>query len=110
MSTRTCRYGRTGAWLATALVTLVLRPVWASVAPMLALLCVLSVLRPLTWQLGAYLVANDRPRAYVDRPRGDLIEVVAAAAVVLPHAHRDDLADDRHGRTDRERRGGRTRG
>lgn len=48
--------------VADTLIRLVLRPVWAPVAPMLALLCVLSVLRPLTWQLGAYLIANDRPR------------------------------------------------
>lgn len=48
--------------VAKTLITLVLRPVWAPVAPMLALLCVLSVLRPLTWQLGAYLLANERPR------------------------------------------------
>jgi lipopolysaccharide exporter len=48
--------------VAATLIKLVLRPVWAPVAPMLALLCVLSVLRPLTWQLGAYLFANDRPR------------------------------------------------
>lgn len=48
--------------VASTLIDLVLRPVWAPVAPMLALLCVLSVLRPLTWQIGAYLIANDRPR------------------------------------------------
>lgn len=48
--------------VADTLIKLVLRPVWAPVAPMLAILCVLSVLRPLTWQLGAYLIANDRPR------------------------------------------------
>ena len=48
--------------VASTLIELVLRPEWAPVAPMLALLCVLSVLRPLTWQLGAYLIANDRPR------------------------------------------------
>lgn len=48
--------------VAETLIKLVLRPVWAPVAPMLALLCVLSVLRPLTWQLGAYLIANERPR------------------------------------------------
>jgi O-antigen/teichoic acid export membrane protein len=48
--------------VAETLITLVLRPVWAPVAPMLAILCVLSVLRPLTWQLGAYLIASDRPR------------------------------------------------
>ncbi len=48
--------------VAHTLISLVLRPIWAPVAPMLAILCVLSVLRPLTWQLGAYLIANDRPR------------------------------------------------
>jgi len=48
--------------VAQTLIELVLRPSWAAVAPMLTVLCVLSVLRPLTWQLGAYLIANDRPR------------------------------------------------
>lgn len=48
--------------VASTLITLVLKPEWARVAPMLTLLCILSVFRPLTWQLGAYLIANDRPR------------------------------------------------
>ncbi|MBI2392736.1 MAG: oligosaccharide flippase family protein [Deltaproteobacteria bacterium] len=48
--------------IASTLVPIALGPAWASVAPMLTILCVLSVIRPLNWQVSAYLLANDRPR------------------------------------------------
>ncbi len=47
------------------LIALVMRPAWAGVAPMLMILCVLSVLRPLTWQMTSYLLASDRPRVHM---------------------------------------------
>lgn len=63
--------------VAESLIALVLKPVWAPVAPMLALLCVLSVLRPLTWQLGAYLLANDRPRVAMICSFAKLVVIIA---------------------------------
>lgn len=48
--------------IADTAVALALRPAWASVAPMLTILCMLSIFRPLSWQIGAYLIASDRPR------------------------------------------------
>jgi PST family polysaccharide transporter len=68
--------------VASTLIALVLRPVWAPVAPMLALLCVLSVLRPLTWQLGAYLIANDRPRVAMFCSFAKLV-VIATAMLTM---------------------------
>jgi PST family polysaccharide transporter len=49
------------ASVAPTLVRVAMRPSWQSVAPMLAALCVLSILRPLSWQVGSYLLANERP-------------------------------------------------
>lgn len=68
--------------VADTLIKLVLRPVWAPVAPMLALLCVLSVLRPLTWQLGAYLLANDRPRVAMVCSFAKLVVIVATMLTI----------------------------
>jgi lipopolysaccharide exporter len=48
--------------VAPTLIHVVLRPAWFSVAPMLTVLCVLSIMRPLTWQLNSYFYANQRPR------------------------------------------------
>lgn len=68
--------------VAHTLITLVLRPVWAPVAPMLTILCVLSVLRPVSWQLGAYLIANDRPRISMICSAVKLFVIVAAILTV----------------------------
>jgi lipopolysaccharide exporter len=50
-----------GAVAPTTVETL-LQPEWHEVAPMLAILSVLSVVRPVGWTLSSYLVAQDRPR------------------------------------------------
>jgi lipopolysaccharide exporter len=59
------------------LIALMLRPVWADVAPMLTILCVLSLMRPLSWQLGAYLMASGRPRVAMVCSTVKLVVIVA---------------------------------
>lgn len=51
------------AAVSSTLVKTVLQPRWAGVAPMLVILCLVSILRPLSWALEAYLQAQRRPRA-----------------------------------------------
>ncbi len=68
--------------VADTLVTLVLRPVWAPVAPMLTILCVLSLLRPLTWHLSGYLIANDRPRVAMMCSFVKLVVIVVAMLTI----------------------------
>jgi PST family polysaccharide transporter len=43
---------------------------------------VLSVLRPLTWQLGAYLIANDRPRVAMVCSFAKLVVIVVTMLTV----------------------------
>jgi lipopolysaccharide exporter len=47
--------------IAPTLVRAILRPEWADVGPMLTVLSVLSVTRPMGWTISAYLQARDRP-------------------------------------------------
>jgi PST family polysaccharide transporter len=47
--------------VARTLVEVVLRPEWRDVGPMLAVLSVLSVVRPVGWTISAYLLAENRP-------------------------------------------------
>jgi PST family polysaccharide transporter len=49
--------------VAPALVSILFDARWQSVAPMLMILSVLSVTRPVGWTIAAYLQAEDRPRA-----------------------------------------------
>lgn len=60
----------------TAVHTL-LPPRWWGVAPMLSLLCVLSVARPLSWQLESYLMVLDRTRVLTLLQFGKLCAMVA---------------------------------
>ncbi|MGZ3416658.1 MAG: oligosaccharide flippase family protein [Polyangiales bacterium] len=48
--------------IAQSLIELLLRPEWQGVAPLLTVLCALSVFRPLTWVFGSYLAAYGRNR------------------------------------------------
>jgi PST family polysaccharide transporter len=48
--------------VAPTLVDALLRPEWRDVGPMLAMLSVLSVVRPVGWTISAYLLARDQPR------------------------------------------------
>lgn len=48
--------------VAPTLVDALLPPAWHDVGPMLAMLSVLSVVRPIGWTISAYLLARDRPR------------------------------------------------
>jgi PST family polysaccharide transporter len=48
--------------VAPALVDALLRPEWRDVGPMLAVLSVLSVVRPVGWTISSYLLARDKPR------------------------------------------------
>jgi PST family polysaccharide transporter len=64
-----------GAIAPTTVETL-LKPEWRDVAPMLAILSVLSVVRPVGWTISSYLLAQDRPR--IDAA----LEVVKIGALV----------------------------
>jgi PST family polysaccharide transporter len=63
--------------IAPTLVEALLKPEWRDVGPMLALLSVLSVVRPLGWTISAYLLARDRPR------QDAALEVLKLLAVIV---------------------------
>jgi PST family polysaccharide transporter len=65
------------ALIAPTLVEALLRPDWRDTGPMLAVLSVLSVVRPVGWTISSYLLARDKPR--VDA----VLEVFKVAAVVV---------------------------
>jgi PST family polysaccharide transporter len=62
--------------IARTLVEAVLRPEWRDVGPMLALLSVLSVVRPIGWTISAYLLAQNRPGLDAVLEGGKLVAVV----------------------------------
>jgi lipopolysaccharide exporter len=47
--------------VAQTVVDALLRPEWRDVGPMLAVLCCLSVVRPVGWTISSYLLARDKP-------------------------------------------------
>lgn len=63
--------------IAPTLVDTVLKPDWHDVGPMLALLSVLSVVRPIGWTISSYLMAQDRPRIDAALEVGKLVGLVA---------------------------------
>jgi PST family polysaccharide transporter len=63
--------------VARTLVEALLRPEWYDVGPMLALLSVLSVVRPVGWTISAYLLAQDRPGLDAALEGGKLAALVA---------------------------------
>jgi PST family polysaccharide transporter len=63
--------------IAPTLVRALLRPSWADVAPMLAILSTLSITRPIGWTVSTYLIVRNRPR--VDAA----LEVLKLASVVV---------------------------
>jgi PST family polysaccharide transporter len=66
--------------VAQTLVDATLRPEWHDVGPMLALLSVLSVVRPVGWTISAYLLACNRPR--LDAAL-EVLKLVAMVALLL---------------------------
>jgi PST family polysaccharide transporter len=62
--------------VARTLVEALLRPEWYDVGPMLALLSVLSVVRPVGWTISAYLLAQDRPGLDAALEGGKLVALV----------------------------------
>lgn len=62
--------------IAPTLVDTVLKPDWRDVGPMLALLSVLSVVRPIGWTISSYLMAQDRPRLDAVLEVGKLVSLV----------------------------------
>ncbi len=68
-----------GAVASTTVRTL-LKPEWHDVGPMLAVLSVLSVVRPVGWTISSYNLAQDRPR--IDAAL-ELFKLVALVALVL---------------------------
>ncbi|HXX68221.1 MAG TPA: oligosaccharide flippase family protein [Polyangiaceae bacterium] len=63
--------------IAPTLVDAVLKPDWHDVGPMLALLSVLSVVRPIGWTISSYLMAQDRPRIDAVLEVGKLVGLIA---------------------------------
>jgi PST family polysaccharide transporter len=63
--------------VAPTLVGALLKPEWGDVAPMLAMLSALSVLRPIGWTISSYLLARDRPRLDAALEVFKLLAVVA---------------------------------
>ena len=66
--------GMTGPTLTRAL----LPPAWAAVGPMLTVLAIFSVVRPIGWTIGSYLQATGRPRAVMALTAMRLGAVLAA--------------------------------
>jgi PST family polysaccharide transporter len=66
--------------VAQPLVDALLRPEWHDVGPMLALLSVLSIVRPVGWTISAYLLACNRPR--LDAAL-EILKLVALVALLL---------------------------
>jgi PST family polysaccharide transporter len=63
--------------IAPTLVEALLKPEWRDVGPMLAVLSVLSVVRPVGWTISSYLLSRDRPR------QDAALEVLKVAAVIV---------------------------
>jgi PST family polysaccharide transporter len=63
--------------IAPTLVAAVLRPEWHDVGPMLAVLSILSIARPVGWTISSYLLARNRPR--IDA----VLEILKVAALVV---------------------------
>jgi lipopolysaccharide exporter len=66
--------------VAPTVVHTLLRPEWHDVGPMLALLSVLSVARPVGWTISSFLLAQDRPR--LDAAL-EIFKLVALVALLL---------------------------
>jgi lipopolysaccharide exporter len=66
--------------VANTTVETLLRPEWRDVAPMLAILSVLSVVRPVGWTISSYLLAQDRPR--IDAAL-ELLKLVALVGLLV---------------------------
>jgi PST family polysaccharide transporter len=76
--------------IAETLVHAVLRPEWYGVAPMLAILSALSVVRPVGWTIGAFLQASNRPRAAMWLGLAK-IAFLLASLFILGHLTKDPL-------------------
>jgi PST family polysaccharide transporter len=68
------------AVVAPTVVDALLRPDWRDTGPMLAVLSVLSVVRPVGWTISSYLLARDRPR--LDAAL-EVFKVVAVVALLV---------------------------
>lgn len=68
--------------IAPTLVATLLKPEWRDVGPMLAILSVLSVVRPIGWTVSSYLLAQDRPRVDALLEVGKLVGLVALILTV----------------------------
>jgi PST family polysaccharide transporter len=57
---------------------------WADVAPMLMILSALSVVRPIGWTIGSYLMARDRTRAFMWLEGFKLVALVGCLIGLAP--------------------------
>jgi PST family polysaccharide transporter len=76
--------------ISETLVHAVLRPEWYNVAPMLAVLSALSVVRPVGWTIGAFLQASNRTRAAMWLGLAK-IAFLLTSLFVLGHVTKDPL-------------------
>jgi len=74
--------------VAPSLVKAILRPEWSDVAPMVALLSAMSVVRPVGWTISSYLLARDNPR--LDAAL-EVLKLVSLIALLLTLGRRGPL-------------------
>jgi lipopolysaccharide exporter len=70
------------AVVAPSLIALVLSEEWQGVAPLLTILAVLAVFRPITWTLGTYLEATEQTRSFMYLELGKLVMLFGGIAVL----------------------------
>lgn len=70
--------------IAEPLVALVLPPAWQEVAPLLTILTTLSIFRPITWVLSAYMEAQDRTARLMFLEVGKLVVLLGLMALLAP--------------------------
>jgi lipopolysaccharide exporter len=58
---------------------------WQDVAPLLTVLATLSVFRPITWVLGAYMEAQDRTAKMMFLEVGKLVVMLGGIYLLIPH-------------------------
>jgi PST family polysaccharide transporter len=70
--------------VAPPLVALILSPEWQDVAPLLTILTVLSVFRPVTWVLSAYMEAQERTSRLMLLEVGKVIVLIGGMLALSP--------------------------
>jgi lipopolysaccharide exporter len=70
------------AAVADSLVAVALSPQWQGVAPLLTILSVLAIFRPITWTLGTYLEATEQTSKFMWLELGKVVVLFAGIAIL----------------------------